>query len=257
MLQYAVSGIVGLVLGLIVNVLADRLPAFKRHQEPGDSEENDASNRTEVDVVPASPQRRWLRYAAVQAVMLVCALYLWGREGLTTVYVYLLLYAALFLLIAVIDVEHLLILDVVMLPAFVIALIEIALSGRIKFVSALAGYALGQIVIMGLFLLAQVYLWVVNTNRQEPVDEVPFGFGDVTLATFCGMLIGFPHVIFMLILMVFMGGGIALLTTIARLVLTGKYKAHTPIPYGPAIILAAVVMLLWGQQFVDWLRGSL
>lgn len=232
--------LVGLALGALVNWLASILSARRRSP---DSESE------------ATARRPMARIIVVELVLAVLAAYLWSRSGTTLLTAGLLFYVTVFTLIAVIDIEHRLVLNVVMIPAVVIALIEVLLSRRIPALNALAGYAVAQIVVMGFYLLGGLYLKAVNARRETPVTEVAFGFGDVTLATFCGLVVGFPGVIPMLVLMVLLGGLFALLYILSRRLLSRGYRAHTPLPYGPSIILAAVLMLLWGPEVVRVLAG--
>jgi len=109
---------------------------------------------------------------------------------------------------------------------------------------------------MGIYLMGHVYLNAVNARRGEPVTEVAFGFGDVTLATFCGLIIGYPGVIVMLVLMVLFGGLFALLYVLGRMLFAKGYRAHTPLPYGPSIILAAMVLLVWSKELARLLGGG-
>jgi leader peptidase (prepilin peptidase)/N-methyltransferase len=255
MLGYLLAALAGLVLGGLVNLLANWLPQFSRTDRERHAEEQDTTDEvTETGAV--SPRPTLFRYVAVEIVMVAAGLYLWQREGLTPMFGILLFYIALFLLVAVIDIEHLLVLDVVMIPAFIFALLEIVVSRRVELRDALAGYAVGQIILMGFYLLARVYLWIVNASRETPVTAVPFGFGDVTLVTFCGLVVGIPDVIFLVVLMILFGGIIAFLYLIVRSVILRSYKAHTAIPYGPSIILAAVVMLLWGDVAIRLMLGG-
>ncbi|HEC23579.1 MAG TPA: prepilin peptidase [Chloroflexi bacterium] len=255
MLGYVVAALVGGLLGMVVNVLADRLPRFR--MTPRSAETPAEAPEPEGESTPsAGGGHHPARVVGVVLFMALATAYLWGREGLTPLTGILIFYVALFLLIAVIDIEHRLVLNVVMLPAFVIALIEVALSGRIALRDGLVGYAIGQIVVMGIYLLGGVYLWIVNTARHEPVREIPFGFGDVTLATFCGLVVGSPGIVVVLVLMILLGGLIALLYIGYRLVVARQYKAHTPVPYGPSIVLAATIMLLWGEQVTAWITGG-
>lgn len=277
-LEYLLAITGGILLGGIINWLADQLPLLS-----GSDEEEEAAG----EAVHTEPQslsaprcltcgtRRpllaflgltaWLfgkhacgscgnrlpfRHPAVELVLAAVCAYLWSREGLTVSFGILLFYLTLFVLIAVIDIEHRLVLNIVMLPAFVVALIEVTFSNRIGIGNGLMGYAVGQIVVLGFFLLGGVYLWIVNTARQKPVTEVAFGFGDVTLATFCGLVVGIPGVMPMLILMILLGGLIAVLFIVYRLVIVRDYHPHIPIAYGPAILLAATVMLLWGKTIM-------
>ncbi len=249
MVSYILAALVGLILGGWIGLLADWLPKLNRDLR-GDSQAQEA----ELPDSSESTKGRWYqrfvqpRYIAVELVMAIACLYLWRREGLTPMLGILVFYVALFVLITVIDIEHRLVLDVVMLPAFVIALLEVALSNRLSLQNALVGFAVGQIVVMGFYILGIIYLWIINAGRKEQVREVAFGFGDVTLATFCGLVVGYPRVVVMLVLMVALGGLIALLYLLYRAIIARDYKAHTPLPYGPSIVLAALVMLLWGRE---------
>jgi prepilin signal peptidase PulO-like enzyme (type II secretory pathway) len=165
-------------------------------------------------------------------------------------------YLALFVLIAVIDIEHRLVLNVVMIPAFALTFIEMIVTGRISLNDALVGYAVAQIVVMAFYLLGGVYLWIVSTRQGKPLGEVPFGFGDVTLATFCGMVLGFPTVLPMLMLMVLLGAAIAILYLVVRALTVRRVEAHMVIPYGPAIVLAAAILLLWQNEVAGMMLGG-
>jgi len=256
MLSYAVAVPVGVFLGLLVNYLAEILPRLREGAEnvPAAADEVKAPDALR----PAS--RVLLSPRGVISILLVigASVYLVTREGLSFTWAILLAYCVFFVLISVIDLEHRLVLDSVMIPAFVFALIEVFLSGRQRPLNALGGFAIGQIVVMAFYLLGHVYLWLINTGRPEDkrVDEVAFGFGDVTLATFCGLVVGFPGVIPMLVLMVLAGGIIALAYLLVRGLVMHNYRAHTPLPYGPSIVVAALVMLLWGEQVARLLSAS-
>ncbi len=73
------------------------------------------------------------------------------------------------------------------------------------------------------------------------------GEGDITLATYAGMVVGFPLVIITLLLMIAYGGIGAAGVIIAR-----KGSLRTAIPYGPFIVLGCATTLLWGPQILHW-----
>lgn len=248
MLGYLLTIIFSLLAGLLVNWLADWLPG-QRSQNADESEDSIPT--------PSLTSRLFsVRYIAVDIAAVAIGLYLWHREGLTPILGVLAFYLAVFLLIAIIDIEHKLVLNSVMFPVFAIALLETLFGSRIRFTVALSGYAFGQVAVMAVYVLGAVYLWIVNTQRDEPIKEIPFGFGDVTLATYCGLVVGFPQVIHMLVLMILLGGAMALLYILVRLVILRNYKSHSAIPYGPSIVLAASLMLLWGDQITYYILGG-
>ncbi len=243
----------GVILAIVINILADVLP---RHRM---DDANDLQD-PESQQTPAPAPGFFSRLASPRFLMVLVALTAASvaaarADGGAPSWA-IILYLALFLLIAVIDIEHRLILNVIMLPAFVLALVEIAITRRISLADALVGYAVGQIAVMAVFLLGAVYLSLVNARKAEPVREVAFGFGDVTLATFCGLVVGYPAVVYMLVLMVLIGGAMAFIYLIARLVVVRRHDPHLAIPYGPAIVAAAALMLLWGEQIITWMLGG-
>lgn len=262
MLDWLLAIVVGVVTGFIVNFLADLLPYYQLD----DDDETDVENAGAIEESEASEAEeafQWSvsrlispRYLIVTASLIGLAIYVWQRQPTTLSAITYFIYLALFMLIAVIDIEHKLVLTIVMVPAFIYALIEVFLSGRVPIPDALVGYAVAQIIQMGFYLLGAIYLAVINARRGEAIHEVAFGFGDVTLATFCGLVLGYPDVVLMLVLMVLIGGLMAVIFLIFRLVITRQYQAHMAIPYGPAIVIAAAAMLLWGEQVAYYLLGG-
>jgi Flp pilus assembly protein protease CpaA len=76
---------------------------------------------------------------------------------------------------------------------------------------------------------------------------VGMGMGDVKLAAFVGLTLGFAHVAPALLLMAIGGGGVALI-----LLVTGARKRGEPIPYAPFISAGAMAGILWqGTAFVS------
>jgi prepilin signal peptidase PulO-like enzyme (type II secretory pathway) len=72
------------------------------------------------------------------------------------------------------------------------------------------------------------------------------GMGDVKLATFVGLALGFTFTVPALLVMALSGGGLA-----ALLLITGARKRGEPIPYAPFIAAGALTALLWqGAAFV-------
>jgi leader peptidase (prepilin peptidase) / N-methyltransferase len=265
MLSIVIAVAVGLAIGFAVNILADVLPQYRLD----DGEDDDAVEKSEEgleiteSVVESSPTPKWspsrlgsLRYIVVNILMVAIAIYVWGRVTTPLGIGIHIFYLALFLLIAVIDIEHKLVLTIVMIPAFIFAFVEIAISHRVTLADALVGYAIGQIVVMLFYLLGGIYITIINARRNEPIREVAFGFGDVTLATFCGLIIGYPGVIWLLVLMILVGGLMGFVFLLVRLVIVRRYQAHMAIPYGPAIVIAAALMLLWGPEITYWMWGG-
>ncbi len=155
----------------------------------------------------------------------------------------------LFIVLMVIDWEHGLILNKIVYPAMIAAvLISIFLAGSISVFMlgnsiillppGIAQAAIGGAVGFGITLL------VVLLSRGG------MGWGDVKMAALIGLVIGFPLVFFTLIMAAILGGLVAVI-----LLLLKKKKRKEAIPFGPALAIATIVTLIWGKGILIWWLG--
>ncbi len=73
------------------------------------------------------------------------------------------------------------------------------------------------------------------------------GGGDVKLGAFMGIMLGFPHALFALVLS-FLTGAIFSIS----LIIAGKKHFGQTIPFGPFLVLGSLIMLFWGREIMDW-----
>jgi leader peptidase (prepilin peptidase)/N-methyltransferase len=150
---------------------------------------------------------------------------------------------ALFVLIAVIDLEHRLILHVVSLPAAA-AMAAIGILDPSRGAGkTLVGGLVGAGVVGVMYLGGIVFSRALARIRGRRLEEVVFGFGDVTLAALIGLTVGWPGIILALLLGVFAAGAYALVYLVESL-LRRRYVAFKAIPYGPFLILGALAVYL-------------
>jgi leader peptidase (prepilin peptidase)/N-methyltransferase len=180
----------------------------------------------------------------------------WMRTAASIQTLFHVLYGSVFILLLVTDLEHKLIPHRFALPAIALAAVgawvnpawdspkRALLGGTIGLVGTLAVYWLG-----GLFVRA------MNRARGREISEVAFGFGDVTLTTFIGLIVGAPDIIFAMVIGFFAGGLVALAYLVVRGLIQRRYALFTAIPYGPFLILGGATMLYFGQEFVNWYYG--
>jgi prepilin signal peptidase PulO-like enzyme (type II secretory pathway) len=171
---------------------------------------------------------------------------------------FLLLYMAIFSLIVVIDVEHKLILFVVIIPSSLIALADSILTGfPPSLVDALVGGAMGFIVFFILYNGGFVFTYIMGIMRGTPIDEVAFGYGDVMMAMLSGFILGWQSLIFAMFLTVFLGAFGAVFFLLFKALSKGKYSAFTAIPYGPYIVAGTIILLFFRIQLAPLLGRSL
>jgi len=171
---------------------------------------------------------------------LIFALLFW-HYGLSVGLGVLAFYACLFIIIFVIDLEHGLILNKVVYPGMVVALLLALLPQPWLtqwIVTGIANAALGGAIGFALFLLIAI------------VSRGGMGWGDVKLAALIGLATGFPLVFFSIIMGAILGGIVAVALVIAK-----KRKRRQTIPFGPFLALAAMVTLLWGSNILSWYLG--
>ncbi|MBI5652338.1 MAG: prepilin peptidase [Chloroflexi bacterium] len=163
----------------------------------------------------------------------------WTRFGWTIQLALALVYTAIFLHVLIVDYEHRLILNVVILPAIALAL---ALSpfARHGWQLALLGGALSFALVFLIYLLAPIY-----SRWRKHKLAVPFGAGDVKLAAFMGLVTGFPGSLYALGLAIILGGLAAIGAVVLQFARTRKIDLGAAIAYGPYFCIAGWVVMIF------------
>jgi leader peptidase (prepilin peptidase) / N-methyltransferase len=240
-----VYALIGLVVGGVINLLADVLPT--RHK------------KINTPNCPACGQPR----SAIQALAAVA--YVTGKRAcpscgrpiairnviveLGTAALFVLLYlhyfdwvklvlasffTAVLVLVTITDLEHRLIPNRAIFPAIVIAALVSPLWFGPGWYLALVGGAIGY----GFF-------WIAVQLGERFIGRGAMGWGDVKLAAFVGLITGFPGIITALVVTIIAGGVISL-----GLLLTRIVNLRSGIPYGPFICLGGFLTMLYGQQIM-------
>jgi leader peptidase (prepilin peptidase)/N-methyltransferase len=142
--------------------------------------------------------------------------------------------------VTLIDIEHKLIMHPVSIFGMVLGLI-IGWSRHGLLATLLGGLA-GFALMFGLYLLGELFARWLRVRRGLDPEEVALGFGDVNLAAVIGLLLGWPGVIAGIILAILLGGAGSLIYMLWTWV-RKDYHSLAAIPYGPFLILAAILLL--------------
>lgn len=149
-------------------------------------------------------------------------------------------YAIYIALVAIIDIEHRLILHVVSLAGAILVLpLGILWNG---WVSTLIGGLAGAGIMFALFFLGELFRRVVSRARHEEVVEEALGFGDVTLSAVLGLMLGWPKISFDIVFAILLAGLVSGLYILWMLV-RRNYHPFTAIPYGPFLLAGAVILI--------------
>jgi prepilin signal peptidase PulO-like enzyme (type II secretory pathway) len=243
-----VLGLVGIGVGFVLDALIVRLGVYEPDddEEDGEFEGNDTepiealAERPSVHaeagalVVPSETDdwRAWLRRLVVvcltAGLFAVAGARFEGPAELALVTAYI----CVFVICAGTDLLAFRVPNVVTYPAILLALAAAVLMPDADIRRALAGGAIAG----GILLLPSLI-----------TAGAGMGMGDVKLATFLGLALGFPYAVGALLLTAFAGGIISVLLMVTRLRGRGD-----PIPYAPFISAGALTVLLWrGAVFAD------
>jgi leader peptidase (prepilin peptidase)/N-methyltransferase len=248
-----VFALLGLAVGSFLNVCIDRLPQNKSIAYPPSHCEACQHKLSAKDLIPVFSYLRlhgrcqycqtsiprkllWVELATA----VIFALLYWHYQ-LNPELGVMAFYACLFIIIFVIDLEHSLILNKVVYPTMVVALLlslypwpwfSESIGMRVAY--AALGGAIGFVV----FLLIAL------------VSRGGMGWGDVKLAALIGLATGFPLVFVAIIMAAILGGIVAVVLLVTR-----RRGRREMIPFGPFLAVAAMVTLLWGSNILSWYLG--
>ncbi len=193
-----------------------------------------------------------LRSVLVELAMPAIFVGLLWRYGLSVHLGLVSLFSAVLVLVTVTDLEHHLIQHVVMVPAILLAIGGAFFNQDMSATRALLGGAAGLLVMYAIFLLAQPMAKLMGRLTKRQVSEVPFGFGDVTLGAFVGLITGLPGVFLALIITLASGGIAAAVFLLVKAVIQRRYTLFSAIPYGPFLALGGFIMMVYGPQILQW-----
>lgn len=248
--------VIGYFFGVIINALADSLPRSGRVESPACLECTAPKQPLAWSGLAAylSGKQNCLycgtpvRYRApiVEATAILWPLVLYTIDPSAVFFWPTFLLSMYFLLVIVIDYEHRLILFVVTIPAAIILAVLGSLDPSRGLEKTLLGGLVGFLAVFGLYLFGGLFARLVWRLRDQPIEEVAFGFGDVMLAGVIGFAVGYPGIILALILGV-LAGGIFSLGFLLVMVVRRKYEAFVPIPYSPFLILGGMIVYIAGS----------
>lgn len=272
--------VIGFLAGVLINAFADALPRYRQPRLPFYSDGSPrpilqwsglvaffSGGRERYDKTPLQPEplerpdgsvvmlqpiphaQITLRHVVVEMFMTLFFGFIilnWPDHDRILIWF---VYLTILMLITVIDIEHFIILTPVIIVGCVIA-IGVALlfpegGENYQTQSYILGGLVGLVVFLVMYWGGGLFSGLVGAARGEELEEVAFGFGDVMLATLCGLMIGFGPMIFALLITVFVGALGAVLFIIGRMFTSDKYALFTPLPYGPYIVIGTVIMMLW------------
>ena len=150
-------------------------------------------------------------------------------------------------MVLVTDLETRLIPNRIILPAVAVMLVAGSLWGPA--VPGIQGWLWWHAPVGG--LLGLLVFWVLGAMGVALLGEGALGAGDVKLAAFVGLAVGYPLIIEALLLTFLLGGVGAILVLLFR-----RGSLRTAIPYGPYLVLGCAATMLYGMEIIRWFLGT-
>ena len=239
----------GLALGSFLNVCIFRIPLRKSIVSPPSSCPQCGQRIRFYDNIPVVSYALLLgrcrycrhpispQYPVVEAITGLLSLALFLKAGASLEYIFLLLFGALLIAIAFIDLQHKIIPDVLSLPGIVVGFVFSLLPfSSLSWMDSMIGIAGG-----GGFLLLVGLAFEKMTGREG------MGMGDVKMLAMIGAWMGWRALLFIILLSSLAGSLIG-----GALLLLSRQGVRTRIPFGPFLALGTLIYLFFGHEIVSW-----
>jgi leader peptidase (prepilin peptidase)/N-methyltransferase len=155
-----------------------------------------------------------------------------------------LIFLTAFMALAVYDLRWFLLPDRIVYPLIGLAILEIAMQA----VVFNGGWQIAVQAFGGAVLIAGLFYLLFALSRGAWI-----GLGDVKLAIVLGLLVGGPLNALWLIFIASLLGSIAALP----LLIKGQAKVTSRIPFGPFLLAATLIVVLFGSHITDWYNNFL
>jgi prepilin signal peptidase PulO-like enzyme (type II secretory pathway) len=144
---------------------------------------------------------------------------------------FMILASCFLIIIFVYDLKHYIIPDKIIYPAIAIALLY----------NLLYSYFIIN-TIYAAFGAAAFFLVIVLISRGKWM-----GVGDIKLAFFMGLFLGWPNILAALFLAFFIGAIIGV-----GLIASRRKTLKSAVPFGPFLVVGTFIALFWGQSIINW-----
>jgi prepilin signal peptidase PulO-like enzyme (type II secretory pathway) len=216
-MEFVLVIIAGAILGFIIHRAADVIPAH-------------------YPILNISfPMRAW----SVPIINALLFAVLWIQFGASLKFAMTAIYTLVFLAVLIIDFERRIIPNMIILPAILFAALASFLLPRWQL--ALLGGVTAFVIVLIIYISAIAF----GRWRKLRIQGGVFGQGDVTLATFTGLVTGFPGAFNAIIYTIFLGGLGAILFLIYHYIKTRQLALTAAIPYGPFFCIAGWMIMVF------------
>lgn len=250
-LDYVIVGLMGVIVGSFLNVCIHRLPRHEGVIWPGSHCPSCGKPIAWYDNIPlfsylllfgrcrtcrAPISLRYPIVEAANAAGYLAILWHFGLNGMSV------LYAALFsalIVVAGTDFSHKIIPNAITLPGIVVGLLGAVTVLPVGIVNSLLGIAVGG----GL-------LWLLAWASPYLFGKEGMGGGDIKLLAMIGAFLGWKPALLTIMIGSLVGSIIGI-----GLIAAGIIKRDEYIPFGPFLVVGAVLSIFFSQPLLAWYQG--
>ncbi|HKT34124.1 MAG TPA: A24 family peptidase [Nitrospira sp.] len=250
---YVTAAALGAVIGSFLNVCIYRLPRGESIAWPGSHCPACGASIAWFDNIPVLSYLSLfgrcrkccgpisIRYPVVEAANAVGYVIILAAFGANwTAALYCVLFSAL-LVAAGTDLTHKIIPNVITVPGIVLGLVAAATVLPLGFVNALLGVAIGGGI-----------LWALAWASPYLFGKEGMGGGDIKLLAMIGAFLGWKPALLTIMIGSLSGSIIGV-----SLIALGLMKRDDYIPFGPFLVLGALLSMFFSQPLLDWYQGLL
>lgn len=235
--------IFGLMIGSFLNVVIYRLPQQESIVFPSSHCPDCGTELQMIDLIPVisfllnkghcryCESRISYQYPLVELLTALIFILLYHQYYLTIQFVIYALLAAALIAVSIIDLQHLIIPNQITYPGIIIAFLLSLINPEIAYINSLLG-----IVVPALFLFLIAVL-----------SRGGLGMGDVKLIAVIGGFIGVQEAF----CVIFLGSIIGAIVGI-YLILFSTKGWKSKLPFGVFLSLSGLLMILWGQEIINF-----
>lgn len=243
--------IIGIIFGSFFNVCIYRIPEKQSISNPPSHCPNCNTRLKPRDLVPIfsyllsgrkcryCKEKISSRYAIVELLTGILFLIVFNKFYLDISAVYYLVLTSILIIITFIDIDHYIIPDGLLIVGSIFAIVFNIIFKIITIKESLLGA-----IICGGGVLAIVYLIEFIVKKEV------MGGGDIKLFAMIGLFLGIKNSLLSALISVYVGAIFGVIMIICSKI--KKSEFNSMIPYGPFISIATFIVMLYGDNIINW-----
>lgn len=247
--------ILGLLIGSFLNVCIYRIPRAESIAFPPSHCTSCGNDIKSYDLIPviswiflrgecrSCGQKISIRYALVELTTAILFLLTYFQYGVSIFLVRYLILIPFLIVIAMIDYDTMEVYTNTIWLAIAMGTVLLGVNFYLgqSVATYIYGALLGAGIITSIILLSKL---ILGTEGM--------GWGDAEICGLCGLFLGFKLTLLMMFFSFIIGGVIGV-----YLLRFKKKNGRSEMPFGPSIIMAAFLIMIWGEKILDWYLGIL